>query len=101
MLWCGNSHEETELVASRQPNAWGLYDMHGGVWEWCADWWSDALPGGSVIDPTGPSLGEYRVYRGGSWSSFHQSCRSANRNWDLPIYFDNNLGFRVALVRVP
>jgi formylglycine-generating enzyme required for sulfatase activity len=58
---------KTAKVGSYAPNGWGLYDMHGNVWEWCLDWYSDKLPVGSVTDPRGPSSGSYRVKRGGGW----------------------------------
>ena len=90
----------TTAVGSYQPNAWGLYDMHGNVWEWCFDWYG-TYPGGSVADPTGPNTGSNRVSRGGSWFSYRAShCRSAYRYWSYPGLRFNYLGFRVALVPV-
>jgi formylglycine-generating enzyme required for sulfatase activity len=88
-----NSGQTTHPVGGKKPNAWGLYDMHGNVYEWCQDWYS-TYPSGSVTDPTGSSSGSNRVFRGGSWfvSDF---CRSAFRSGDAPDYRDDSLGFRV------
>jgi formylglycine-generating enzyme required for sulfatase activity len=86
----------TATVGSYQPNAWGLYDMHGNVWEWCRDWYG-AYPGGSVTDPTGPASGSYRVFRGGYWDYYARSCRSAYRYGYYPTGRDYVIGFRVVL----
>ena len=88
----------TTSVGSFAPNAWGLYDMHGNVWEWCHDWWWGSLPGGSVTDPKGQTTGSSHVIRGGSWASKATYCRSANRfNANYPDNGYNNVGFRVLL----
>ena len=83
-------------VGSFPANKWGLYDMHGNVWEWCADWYGE-YPSGSVTDPAGPLSGSYRVLRGGSWSNNAGICRSAYRGSRAPSYRNFNRGFRLAL----
>jgi formylglycine-generating enzyme required for sulfatase activity len=91
----GVYRKTTVPVASFSPNAWGLYDMHGNVWEWCEDWYGD-YPSGSLTDPTGPSSGARRVFRGGSWGSGARSCRSAFRSRSTPGLRSGRLGFRLA-----
>ncbi len=90
-----NSGVKTHAVGQKKPNGWGLYDMHGNVWEWCQDWYGD-YPSGSVTDPRGPSSGSNRVIRGGSWGNNARSGRSANRNRSDPGDWNSGLGFRLA-----
>ena len=87
----------THPVGQKKANAWGLYDMHGNVWEWCNDWY-DTYPSGSVTDPTGPSTSSYRVLRGGSWDFYAGYCRSAYRRYSAPSSRFNGIGLRLALV---
>jgi len=91
----GEYREETVPVASFQPNGWGLYDMHGNVYEWCQDWYGD-YPNGSVTNPVGPRVGEDRVMRGGGWNDLGRFVRSADRYWDVPGDRWHNIGFRLA-----
>ena len=97
--WYGeNSGETTHAVGRKRPNAWGIYDMHGNVWEWCRDWYGDY--NGDATDPTGPVSGSRRVGRGGSWILNAKFCRSAVRGLSDPGGRGGNLGFRLALVPV-
>jgi formylglycine-generating enzyme required for sulfatase activity len=87
-------------VKSYPPNAWGLYDMHGNVWEWCRDWFGP-YPKGEVIDPQGPVKGTHRVRRGGSWFSNAYVCRSANRAYGHPASRLQTTGFRLVWTEAP
>jgi sulfatase modifying factor 1 len=91
----GKYREETVEVKSLPCNGWGLYQMHGNVWEWCADWYGN-YPKGSVIDPVGPSNGSPRVLRGGSWFYYGRFVRSASRYGLVPANRNDVTGFRLA-----
>ena len=92
-------YSEHAKVGSYLPNAWGLYDMHGNVVEWCLDWWVSDLGSSAVTDPKGPNSGSPRVVRGGSWGSYAQYCRSAYRSYIRnPSYYYGYGGFRVVLL---
>lgn len=93
-----NSNGQTHPVAEKQANAWGLYDMHGNVSEWCADWYDYNYPIEPVTDPAGPSTGSFRVLRGGNWNANAGYCRSAVRYRNAPDYRLHNRGFRVVLL---
>ncbi len=91
--------KQTTSVGSYTANAWSLHDMHGNVWEWCADWYDGKCYMNSPKDdPTGPKSGSYRVIRGGGWGYDAWSCRSAFRDRVTPGYRGSNLGFRISLV---
>lgn len=92
-----NSDRKTHPVGLKKPNNYGLYDMHGNVWEWCFDWYAD-YPDDPVIDPLGPDKGTAHVRRGGSWGYYAKGCRSAARASYSPNYRLESLGFRLALV---
>ena len=90
----GVYRQKTTPVGSFPPNALGLFDMHGNVWEWCQDWFGD-YPHNDVVDPQGPDSGENRVGRGGSWPEAPRRCRSAYRGWSKPGLRGSYDGFRV------
>ena len=93
--YAGNSGIDQHPVGQKKPNAWGLYDMHGNAWEWCADWY-ELYSGRPAIDPTGPSHGTDRVYRGGSVGYSATYCRSANRTATKPSW-EGFVSIRVAM----
>ncbi len=93
----------TVPVDNYAPNAWGLYNMHGNVFEWCSDWYGgnysdECNAKGMVMNPAGPAFGSRRVLRGGSWGSRADGCRSANRYDGTPDRRDNCVGFRLVYV---
>jgi formylglycine-generating enzyme required for sulfatase activity len=91
-----NALHQPHTVAQKKPNAWGLYDMHGNVWQWCQDFYDVGYYANSPTDdPTGPSAGSYHVYRGGSCFFSAKFCRSAYRYFDKPTLRSNDIGFRV------
>lgn len=93
----GEYREKTTVVKTFKPNAWGLYDMHGNLYEWCLDWYGEALEGGK--DPVGPAEGDGYIIRGGTWNRKATSCRSAYRYSSNPTARGYNIGFRVVLVK--
>ncbi len=90
----GFAIDRPAVVKSYPPNPWGLYDMHGNLWEWCQDWYG-AYPKGPVVDPRGADSGETRIRRSGSWFKRGHLCRSANRFSAYPGSRFRNTGFRV------
>jgi formylglycine-generating enzyme required for sulfatase activity len=99
--WYGeNSHGRTHPVGEKKPNAWGLFDMHGNVWEWCQDWYDGNYYAQSPgDDPSGPAQGSHRVNRGGSWSYSAWGCRCAYRHGLAPESRGSHVGLRVCSVR--
>ena len=93
----GNSGDTTHVVATKQPNELGIYDMSGNVWEWCSDWFGN-YSSSSMTNPTGPNSGSYRVLRGGGWSSLARNCRSSYRHGVAPGNGSLDDGLRLVLV---
>ncbi|OHE18535.1 MAG: hypothetical protein A2X96_00195 [Syntrophobacterales bacterium GWC2_56_13] len=97
--YSSNSGSKTHSVGTKAPNGLGLFDMSGNVWEWCQDWYGEKYYSESPRDnPRGPSSGQYRVLRGGAWSTTPQDVRAAIRYRGVPAYrSDSNYGFRLSL----
>ena len=94
--YSANSGRKTRAVGTGKPNVWGLFDMHGNVWEWCWDMYQKDYGPGPDLDPTGSDTDNYRIERGGSWHRNARDCRSASRGTDNPHARRNGLGFRLA-----
>jgi serine/threonine protein kinase len=92
-----NSGNTNHPVGTKKPNAWGIHDGHGSVWEWCSDWYDGEYAKGPLTDPVGPSRGSYRTSRGGSWNFTAANCGSASRDWYSPEIRFDGLGFRLTL----
>lgn len=90
----GEYRNGTMPVGSFPPNAWGIYDMHGNVFEWCSDYWGQ-YTSAPLINPTGPPTGQYSVIRGGSWRLGATYCRSAQRDYSACSFKTSSMGFRI------
>lgn len=91
------SKRTSHPVGRLRANAWGLYDMHGNLWEWCSDWYAADFGDGLHVDPTGPRHGQTKVIRGGCFMSVPAHTRCATRFHDPPAIGDDDVGFRVVM----
>jgi formylglycine-generating enzyme required for sulfatase activity len=97
VAWYSLNSSGTHPVGGKEPNAWGLYDMHGNVLEWCQDGWRE-YRGDDATDPVGPAAASDRVFRGGSWGFDAEHCRAAYRDARGPQSRWSCLGFRTAAI---
>ena len=95
--WGDDAIKQTTAVKSYPCNQWGLFEMHGNVWEWCEDWYQADLGKNAVTDPLGADTGDFRVLRGGSWIGSGRYCRSARRRRRTPSRRNGSIGFRLSL----
>jgi len=94
-----NSEVTTHRIGQKRPNPWGLYDMHGNVWEWCSDWFAP-YPAMALTNPAGPTNSKFKVFRGGGWNQAIEFARSRNRFMMSPSNGIHFVGFRIALGQI-